>query len=183
MRIAVVGSHGVGKTTLVEALSERLNLPVIPEASRVVMHRQGMPALTDLSRLGADFQWKCLGIQQTNEERNPQGFVSDRGWPDYLAYPLALGTFGDRETQWHYTRLVTDLLMDAYDLVIYLPIEFDLPDDGVRSTSIGYQMTIDALVWPLAQVGHHRFIEVEGSVEDRVAQVLPFVSLMGRNRT
>ena len=42
MRIALVGAHGTGKTTLSVALACELGIPMIPEPVRPVLRRHGL---------------------------------------------------------------------------------------------------------------------------------------------
>lgn len=39
MKIAIVGSHGVGKTTLSKKLAEKFNYPILPDAAIEAVNR------------------------------------------------------------------------------------------------------------------------------------------------
>ncbi len=41
MKIVIIGAHSSGKTTLANALAERLGLPVLPEVARRVLREMG----------------------------------------------------------------------------------------------------------------------------------------------
>ena len=64
----------------------------------------------------------------------------------------------------------------AYDFTFYIKPEFDLVSDGVRSISKTYQKDIERLFDSTIEMyGLNKdmfFIQVTGSVEDRVKQVL-----------
>jgi nicotinamide riboside kinase len=62
-----------------------------------------------------------------------------------------------------------------YDVVFYLPIEFPLIDDGLRSTNIEFQKAIDtSYIKYLKDNGIEYFI-LTGSVGDRLDQALDVI--------
>lgn len=146
-QIAVVGSHGVGKTTLAVDLAESLGVDFIPETSRAVAKIRGIASLEepDAYTVGVDFQFQCLA-HQIGAERGSRSFVVDRGLLDYLAYPLALGVFQDRMADLQVYMDLIDRHLD-YTHVIYVPISSDVIEpDGFRSTDQGFQRAIDRLI-------------------------------------
>lgn len=177
MRIAITGSHGVGKTTLAKAVGAALDLPVLPEASRIAAEALELGPLGE-KHVGGGFQEACLDIQQRNEEAY-ENFVADRGWPDYVAYPLAIGSFSSKSIG-RYVGRVQSVAYRAYDLVVFVPIEFPLKGDGFRSTDIAYQASIDTLLRVLIPgiCAGTPLLKVHGSLEERrdaVVQKVKFV--------
>lgn len=88
MRIGIIGTRGVGETTLAEELSTILNLSLITECARRFAQQVG---IRDCSVLGANplavkFQTEILREQIKAERKHKSGFVSDRTSLDCLAY-------------------------------------------------------------------------------------------------
>jgi len=72
LKIAVTGTHGTGKTSLAEALSNHTGLPLITEQARIVAAEMD---LTDCNRLLNDqelakaFQWRVLERQIAEQRK------------------------------------------------------------------------------------------------------------------
>lgn len=133
LRIAIVGSHGTGKTTLVEKLGDILKIPVIEEIARtVILERNKLPHdMDDLERFV--FQ-QTVFDRQTAREDEAIGFISDRSVLDALVY--AHGTSGVLALE----EVITLRLRNKpYDHIFFIPREFPLEFDGVRKEDEIYQ--------------------------------------------
>lgn len=133
-RIAISGSHGVGKSRLAKQLSELLLLPRIDEAARSVA--DGWFADSEAIRSAPPGQkllfQLCVFHKQIHEEDRLQEFVSDRSVFDTVAYSIYYRIPGK----------ITDSLTEeaikhskGYDLIIYCPI----PEDGGAPTADGFR--------------------------------------------
>ncbi len=173
MKIGILGAQGTGKTTLAEALAKELGYPLIPEIVRGVLKDMGMSSPRELKgnpEKGKEFQMKCL-YRQIAEERKHENFVSDRTTIDNAAYWM----------KWHAhknpSHVNTEYYQTAwenakkYDLLVYVPPEIPLVDDGCRSTNKDYQEEMAWLIGVLLYVWGENYITVEGTLEERVAQV------------
>lgn len=75
-KIAIVGSHSCGKTSLVKALVKRVEIPIIHEIAATFL-----PG----SRAHIDTQYKIMR-KQIDTEKEYKSFLSDRSIIDNLAY-------------------------------------------------------------------------------------------------
>src|SRR5688500_18595030 len=80
-RIAIVGSFSTGKTTLAEALAERLDLPLLPEVAREVVELG-----FNLDKDATPETETLIFLRQYNNELSNEQFVGDRSLIDVMAY-------------------------------------------------------------------------------------------------
>ncbi|MFC7334173.1 AAA family ATPase [Rhodocista pekingensis] len=145
-RIGITGSAGVGKTTLAEALGDRLDLPVMAEAMRSMLeagfdlHTLTREGHRDLIRTQADALVRGMA-------RAEAGFVTDRTPLDFAAHWLSNG-FGVDDpagTEALLARAVA--AMADYSAVLLLPWGcIPLEDDGVRYPNPWMQLHFQELV-------------------------------------
>lgn len=170
--IVLVGSHGVGKSTLLAELKrQRPDLIISDGFSRVI------------SKFNKDIDNK-LEVEESQLLINR---ISDRNWPvftqienlcvtrsplDHYAYSKALG----------YKKLAQERL-DLFNTVdkskvkfFYIPIEFDLEDDGVRYSDPDFQNQVDVLLLhALEKTNTPITATLSGSIEERVNEILKHI--------
>jgi nicotinamide riboside kinase len=181
VRIGITGSHGVGKTTLAQALSSALNLPLIQEQARVVAKELGINSLDEIKNDKFRFrEYQCLvpAYQIDTERLNPAGFVSDRTTIDCAAYWLKwhAHNWPSKLNNNYYNICMVNV--KYYDLIVYVPAESSWPaDDGFRDTDRSCQVEVDFYIrCLLAEADPANWIAVEGSPDDMVKQVLSRLS-------
>lgn len=160
MRIALAGSHSVGKSTLLAAL----DIPghkKVQEVARRVIERFGKLPYQMNEREFFDFQWTVAKEQLAAETGD---FIADRSIYDNLAYSQDLPD---------YDKIAKMVLAEAkpYDYVFYIPIEFGLKADDVRKPDEAYQQLIDIRIKKILNDFGIKYIEVRGSTEERVAKI------------
>ncbi len=174
-RIAIAGTHCTGKTTLANRLAEELGLALIVEQARQAAKVLGIENVAQVVRdreCAMRFQWKALAMQIAAEDMLQQaGFVSDRATLDYLAYfeLYRVAPLGSKDHA-RYRDLAIGKAKTHYDLVVYLPIEFEAEEDGFRDCCPVCRGRIAELIEDnLLYVPH---VRVSGPIEDRVAAVV-----------
>jgi nicotinamide riboside kinase len=164
MKIAITGSHGTGKTTLANAVSEILSLPLIDETARQIINT--IPKNIDYrDGLSSDQRYlmqKTILQLQYFQESLFSNFVSDRASFDIKVYTELLTG----------QKIITEY--NRYDLVVYVPIEFELKDDGVRFVDLEFQKQISQKMKDLIhkEIPKGKVLEVQGSVSQRLNQII-----------
>ncbi len=148
LRIAVTGSAGAGKTTLVEAIAAALGLSTIPEEMRAHLERCGRP----LSALAAGEVGRVvegLWEERRRSEARLTSFVADNCSLDFAAYALHHGATDEVRV----ARLLeeTRLACAGYHAVLLLPWgAIPYQRDGIRADAplaeLRYQLVLESLL-------------------------------------
>jgi predicted ATPase len=173
MRIAVSGSHGTGKSTLITELAAVLPGMIAIDEAYDVMLSDGA-AFGERLRVD-DFDALCERAVELVEGTDGELVVFDRSPADYLAYMVALDA--DAPSR----KLIADVgeAMESIDLVIFVPIEEpdrvrvtpELPRLRKRVNALLREMLIeDSWGWGVP------VLEVRGAMEDRVRQVVAHIA-------
>jgi predicted ATPase len=136
VKVAICGTHGIGKTTLLHKIAQHEDFPqgmhVAAEAARTVAEALGIESLSDLPEwertLIDRFQWRVFAEQVAIEIEYPN-LIIDRSVIDNLAYTryYACG--------WSMTESITDFVKmwaQSYDLLLYCPIPRALHTDAIN---------------------------------------------------
>jgi len=179
MRIAISGSHGIGKTTLACALAEKLNLPLLNEAARDIGGRAPYNFKSSRDILAApkevikDFQMDVLNEQLKRQLRfQHRGFIADRSILDSIAY---LNYYVYMSPKYKvYVQVITELVLhytgDHYDFLVYCPIpntQKEVPNDGYRLVDMESQQKVDEIIQELMHRVTCPVIELPPSERDR----------------
>lgn len=147
MRLAFIGGPGVGKTTLVNILTQELGLPLLGERARIVARAWGTtPAEIPPHRM-LEFQWELLHQQMEAEADYPRGFIADRCVIDIVAHTLI---FADESgiPKPEVARFIeaASRRLAHYDLIVFVPPMFPMVVDGERIADTGFQRALDQLL-------------------------------------
>lgn len=145
MKIAITGSHWVGKSTLIDLLENKKELghfKKIPEVAREEILKRGKTPDKMTLEEKIDFEQTLLKKQIELEWQNSK-FISDRCVLDILVYSEFL--LGNHKTKDEIKELVKNYLIEKspYDKIFYIPIEFELKLDWIRFEDIQFQKTVD----------------------------------------
>jgi nicotinamide riboside kinase len=137
-KVAFIGTHGVGKTTLCYGLAARLkkrdiSLEVVHEVAR----RCPLPINKDTSV--ASQSWILhtqIAEELTAEARYPVVICDRSALDNYVYLLIAAGPQRALDT-------LVNRWMDSYDLLFHIPIVSALSADGVRATDPSFQRAVD----------------------------------------
>lgn len=167
-RIAVSGSHGTGKTTLVNRLADIYNLSVINEQAREV-HSLGFVINEDVN---LSVELLMLMRQMAMEENDPwHRFIVDRSLMDYIAYSEQITELSviDSALLNSMKDMIYAYMKQRYNVIFYLPIEFELEEDDVRAQDVIYQEKIDKSLRSHYQSASIPIVTLTGNLEARVS--------------
>lgn len=137
-KLAFVGSHGVGKTTLCYGLAARLkaadiSLDVVGEIAR----RCPLPINQDTTLAAQAWILHTQIAEEILAGARYEVVICDRSVLDNFVY-LVFST-GAQPT----FETLVDSWIGTYDLLVQVPIISDPRADGLRSTDPGFQSAID----------------------------------------
>ena len=165
MKIAIAGSHGTGKSTLAKTLTVRLNFRYIPD---IVREEAAPKGFVINENTPPEVQLWLVMRQWELERTTPESWVTDKNLFDYLVY----GDIVLRDET--IKKIIREIVKHnaKYDFVFYLPIEFPMELDGLRSSDLGFQKEVDARYRKTLEEFRVKYTTLSGSVEERINQVL-----------
>lgn len=174
MKIGITGAQSVGKTTLLNALrSEKLfnNYTICDEVTRRVKS-YGLP----INEEGTDVTQKLIMNEHIYNVFMFDNMLTDRTALDGLVY----STYLYKQNQigistLKYVRQVFDKVWSKYDHVFYIEPEFEIADDGVRSTNQSFRDEIADLFETTIEKEKLSMLRVHGSVRNRVNTIIEFL--------
>lgn len=173
-KIGIIGTHGVGKTALVNVLGKTLDLPVVAETARDCPH--------PINEKGNILTQEWILANQIGREMSHfrTGMVSDRTTLDIVGYTMWLTKHG-RVSLEDYQRLTRAACAWAitYDAILYVPIEFKLVGDGVRSVNEEYQTAVDKNLLDLLSSGVYRYTVITGNEVERAEKAIRYLDSIG----
>jgi hypothetical protein len=169
MKIGLVGTMSVGKTTLAKALGEtdRLRDHSVQTERSKYLSNLGIPLNTD-STLPGQFIFLA---ERATELLHPN-IITDRTIWDVCAFTLSAKSIND----WSKRDFVSAAmnLREYYDYVVYVsPDGVEMEDNGVRETDMVYRGKIDKVIQMLLnEYQPTNLITVKGSTEERIATII-----------
>lgn len=142
MKIAIVGTHGVGKTTLSFALAKHYkqlgkNVKIIQEVARICP----FPINEGMSREAAEWIYHEHSKKELEANKDHEIVIGDRSTCDSFAYAkhfkLNLNIMQVNQAIWH---------LGTYDKLIFVRPDIPLQPDGIRSIDLEFQKSIDDIL-------------------------------------
>ena len=167
MKIAITGAHSTGKSTLVAELQKDIKLSKQFEF-RGNITRTIKGGNIKINELGTN-ETQLLVLSRHLDHYTPKNVILDRCALDGLVYTAYLFEKGvvNRET----LRIAEAVFENLkYDIIFYIPPEFDIVDDKTRSTNPEFRNRIVELFEEYMDSYGIFPIRLTGSVKERVAQ-------------
>jgi nicotinamide riboside kinase len=169
MRIGLVGTMSVGKTTLAKALGEIdpfKDHSVYTERSKY-LRDLGIPLNTE-STLNGQFVF----LAERASELLHSNIIADRTIWDVCAFTLSSRSISDFDKRTFIEAAM--MLRNQYDLVVYVsPVGVEVEDNGIRTTDLDYRRKIDEVIkMSLIEFIPNKLIMVEGTTEQRISTIL-----------
>lgn len=178
--IILIGAHGTGKSTLANALSKELDIPVtesIARATKQIFEGVEDPRI-ELIKQNAMCSMSRWDFNRWKDVPN----IMTRCPLDTLAYTSVMVKYHDtpeydylQMMRYHNEEFKNDPVareIMKHSLFVYIPIEFAIENDGVRPTDVEYQKQVDQAMRELIYGFGITPIVATGTVEERVKTVL-----------
>ncbi len=138
LKIAFIGSHGVGKTTLCYGLAARLKArDVSVEVVREVARRCPLPINEDTGVAAQSWILHSQIAEELTAQELYPVVICDRSVLDNYVYML-LAAGGRPELE-----PLLDLWLESYGLLVRVPIVEEPSADGIRATDPSFQRAVD----------------------------------------
>lgn len=192
MRIAVSGTHSVGKSTLVADIHTTFG--------KFVHEEEPYRALRDFYpvKFGKESTRYCNGVQCLYNISRVQQYQSsrdhvifDRCPVDYIAYSIYTAHHEQTDLDTAFVESLVAPVRDSLrflDVLVFVPVTnkhpIHLEDDGIRLVDKDYRWEVDRhfkrlyrdRLYDLFDGQHVKLVEVTGSREERIEQLRPFLA-------
>lgn len=171
MRIGISGAQSVGKTTLLNALRSEPTFKEYSICDEVTRRVKSYGLL--INEHGSDTTQRLIMQEHIVNLYMHENMITDRTSLDGLVYTKYLKQKGKvgQETL-DYAGKIFDKTIRQYDLLFYIVPEFDIVDDGTRSTDIEFRDDIVEIFNDVMGVHNIDFLHVTGSVRQRTQFIL-----------
>lgn len=177
MLVILTGAHSCGKSTLVEFFRDREGFVCIDSVTRSTITPEERKVDNGVSEEGQARMYlailgKTAEILEMNRQHPENVYLLDRSVFDFLAYNRAFERRGyiSAELREQIEKSCNELKKN-YDLVCYLPIEFPIVSDGVRSMDEELRKEVDQEILRQIMWDKVRAITLHGSVKERVQAI------------
>lgn len=169
MRIGISGAQSVGKTTLLNALRSESTFKDYSICNEVT--RRVKEYGFRINENGDDITQRLIMQEHIVNVFMHEDMITDRTALDGLVYTEYL--FKKNKVKVNTLKHVRDIyakVQPMYDFFFYIKPEFEIEDDGVRSTDTEFRDEIVKIFDVLIQDVPH--IPLTGSVRERVQQIM-----------
>lgn len=170
MKIAIIGAQGVGKTTLLNALKKDKDFVEFTFCSEVTRWVKSLGF--NINEWGSDNTQQLIMMKHVTNVIIHDVMITDRSVFDGFAYTQWLYDKNRiNEETYHFCKACFDKVKYNYDYVFYIRPEFEIEDDGVRSSSTEFRDEVEIIFDDLIKNTDRCFFNLTGGVEDRIQQL------------
>ena len=176
-RICLTGAQGTGKSTVLNHYKE-LGYNCITEVVRNLAKTEGI----NVNEMGDEEGQNMIFSTYEKLLGNTESYISDRGLTDVCAYSYYHAETKDDMCHVAANELahIKQFIKDNPDvLFFYFPIEFEVVDDGFRSTNEDFRHKVDQLILSILLECKIPYVEVHGTVEERIAIIDKYLNHIG----
>lgn len=161
MKVAFIGTHGVGKTTLCYDLAAQLKKrDLAVELVREVARECPLPINRETTLKAQAWILHTQIAWELGAEAKADVVLCDRAALDNFCYLKRAGGNGERE------RALEALVRSwtpTYDFLFKVPVVSDPRFDGVRDTDVAFQREIDALLTDTLGSWNVPYVSLDGA--------------------
>jgi len=167
MKITLTGTHSVGKTTLLKELQKQRCLEKYTFVSEMT---RKLPK-NKINSNGTDEIQRAI-MQMHVDNIKLKNCILDRGVFDGVAYTGYLNMYGNvSDEMFEKAYDIFFQLVSEYDIVFYIPIEFQLVPDGVREEGNWFfREWVDTRINAVTKQfkDYYKLVKVRGNLKERV---------------
>ncbi len=177
LSISVSGTHSVGKTTLIESISDDLkdqDFFVAKEIARKMIS-EGFLMSKDITEYGIiNYALRYLKLGRECESKI---FVSDRSLIDLLSYITVNESLKVRQPYIELIKEIVVLESIRFDFYIYIPPEIPFVFDNVRPVDEKYRLDVAQVMEGYLSEFNLNYYELTGTVKERKRQMLEIIEV------
>lgn len=171
MRIVFTGAHSTGKTTLLKELN--LVQKGFTEMPNLRRHLKDIIKLSINSDVSYGMQYANAIWHLYNISVN-ENVISDRSIIDVIAYTQASTSISSKQKREFTKEFLQHINLE--DVIFYTPIEFDIVQDGARSTDNKYRELIDRNIKTILLKNKIKYCVLKGTVQERLKTIEEYIS-------
>lgn len=165
MRIGFMGVQGTGKSTLVDMFLSEYNYTRSVNIQRILNSSYSLNI-----NGGADYLTQyAITAHYASEVVAYENYISDRTVLDTFVYAKTCNRISSEEIS--NIESIFSKAVEHYDVIFYLPVEFEPPHDGVRIISQDYRDEVLLLMEEYTDKYNHKIVTLTGSIEERYLQM------------
>ena len=180
MIYTLTGTHSTGKSTLLSKLKEVYPTFYFNDSSTRDVTSKEERRLDEISDDTQNKLFKAIEVKEVEllQVSKTVPTFMDRSFVDFTAYTLAFnkqGKISDTFAAMMQYECEKRLTRNQYDVIFYLPIEFDIVDDGIRSIDVTLQKLVDFEIRNLLSK-QANVRTLSGTIDERLQQISNCIS-------